>query len=88
MTRDNYHRVVLSTNSDYTVSKFGGMKGAIFGVEGLVTDIRGPSTVYFQTKNQRELMDLVSAEQGKNDSKSLMLAQAALMGLRFASSMT
>lgn len=87
MTLDNYHLVALSANTDYTISKFGGIKSTILGGEGLVTTIRGPSTVYFQTKNLKELMDLVSGEHGKNDSKTLSLAQTALMGLRFASSM-
>ena len=37
MTLDNYHLVALSENSDYTVTKFGGIKSTIFSGEGLVT---------------------------------------------------
>jgi uncharacterized protein (TIGR00266 family) len=56
---DNYHLVALSLNSDYKVTKFGGLKSTILGGEGLVTEISGPATVYFQTKNLKELIDLL-----------------------------
>ena len=86
ITLDNYHLVALSMNSDYTVTKFGGIKSTIFSGEGLVTEIHGPSTVYFQTKNLKELIDIISGEHTKNNTNnSLTLAQAAMMGLRFAS---
>ncbi|HEX9845907.1 MAG TPA: TIGR00266 family protein [Candidatus Nitrosotenuis sp.] len=68
---DNYHLVALSLNSDYKVTKFGGLKSTILGGEGLVTEINGPATVYFQTKNLKELIDLLgvrrpSETQGHN----------------------
>ena len=59
MILDNYHLVALSQDSEYNVTKFGGLKNTILGGEGLVTEIIGPATVYFQTKNLRELIDLL-----------------------------
>lgn len=59
MILDNYHLVALSQNSDYRVTKFGGLKNTILGGEGLVTEIIGPATIYFQTKNLKELIDLL-----------------------------
>lgn len=59
---DNYHLVALSTNSQYKVTKFGGLKSTILGGEGLVTEVLGPATVYFQTKNLRELIDLLGVK--------------------------
>lgn len=59
MILDNYHLVALSQNSEYNVTKFGGLKNTILGGEGLVTEIIGPATVYFQTKNLKELIDLL-----------------------------
>ena len=56
---DNYHLVALSLDADYKVTKFGGLKSTMLGGEGLVTEISGPSTVYFQTKNLKELIDLL-----------------------------
>lgn len=68
---DNYHLVALSIDSNYKVTKFGGLKSTILGGEGLVTEIFGPATVYFQTKNLKELVDLLgvrntSETQGNN----------------------
>lgn len=53
------------------VTKFGGLKSTILGGEGLVTEVLDPATVYFQTKNLRELIDLLgvkhaSETQGRN----------------------
>ncbi|HSB57628.1 MAG TPA: TIGR00266 family protein [Nitrosopumilaceae archaeon] len=56
---DNYHLVALHENMDYKVSQFGGLKNTILGGEGLVTEITGPGTVFFQTKNLKELIDLL-----------------------------
>jgi len=56
---DNYHLVALNLDSEYKVTKFGGLKNTILGGEGLVTEIYGPATVYFQTKNLKELIDLL-----------------------------
>lgn len=59
---DNYHLVALSIDSDYQVTKFGGLKNTILGGEGLVTKISGPATIYFQTKNLKELIDLLGVK--------------------------
>lgn len=56
---DNYHLVALSIDSEYRVTNFGGFKSTVLGGEGLVTEIFGPATVYFQTKNLKELIDLL-----------------------------
>ena len=63
MTLDNYHLVALSLNTEYQVTKFAGLKSTILGGEGLVTEITGPGIVYFQTKNLKELRDLLAIRQ-------------------------
>jgi uncharacterized protein (TIGR00266 family) len=60
---DNYHLVALSESAIYKVIKVGGMKTTILGGEGLATEIIGPATVYFQTKNIREFIDLLGLSQ-------------------------
>jgi uncharacterized protein (TIGR00266 family) len=60
---DNYHLVSLSESAIYKVIKVGGMKTTILGGEGLATEIIGPATVYFQTKNIREFIDLLGLSQ-------------------------
>lgn len=54
---DNFHLVGFSDNCRYDVRKFGGLKSTLLGGEGLVTDIKGPGTIYIQTKNPREFAD-------------------------------
>jgi uncharacterized protein (TIGR00266 family) len=63
MILDNYHLVALTEGAQYKVMKVGGMKTTILGGEGLATEITGPGTVYFQTKNLRELIDLLGIRQ-------------------------
>ncbi|MEO9295204.1 MAG: TIGR00266 family protein [Nitrososphaera sp.] len=60
---DNYHLVALSEQATYRVSNLGGMKTTILGGEGLVTEVTGPGSVYFQTKNLREFIDLLGLSQ-------------------------
>jgi uncharacterized protein (TIGR00266 family) len=60
---DNYHLVALSDAANYRVIKVGGMKTTILGGEGLATEVMGPGTVYFQTKNIREFVDLLGLSQ-------------------------
>ncbi|SRR5690554_1376835 len=60
---DNYHLVALSDQAEYRVTKVGGMKTTILGGEGLATEVTGPGSVYFQTKNLRELIDLLGISQ-------------------------
>ncbi|MEM2855981.1 MAG: TIGR00266 family protein [Candidatus Nitrosocaldaceae archaeon] len=59
MLLDNYHLVALSANAEYKVVKVGGLKTTILGGEGLATEITGPAKVYYQTKNLKELIDLL-----------------------------
>jgi uncharacterized protein (TIGR00266 family) len=63
MTVDNYHLVALSDQPTYRVIKVGGMKTTILGGEGLATEIVGPGSLYFQTKNIREFIDLLGINQ-------------------------
>jgi uncharacterized protein (TIGR00266 family) len=63
MTVDNYHLVALGETVKYNVIKVGGMKTTILGGEGLATECTGPGSVYFQTKNLRELIDLLGINQ-------------------------
>ena len=60
---DNYHLVALSEHAIYKIIKVGGMKTTILGGEGLATQVEGPATVYFQTKNIRELVDMLGLGQ-------------------------
>lgn len=54
---DNFHLVAFSDDCRYDVRKFGGLKSTLLGGEGLVTHVRGPGTIYIQTKNPREFAD-------------------------------
>lgn len=63
MTVDNYHLVAIGEQVRYNVIKVGGMKTTILGGEGLATECTGPGPVYFQTKNLRELIDLLGINQ-------------------------
>jgi uncharacterized protein (TIGR00266 family) len=60
---DNYHLVALSDQATYRVTKIGGMKTTILGGEGLATEITGPYSLYFQTKNIREFIDMLGINQ-------------------------
>lgn len=60
---DNYHLVALSDQATYRVIKVGGMKTTILGGEGLCTEVTGPGSLYFQTKNIREFIDLLGIGQ-------------------------
>ena len=63
MIIDNHHIVALSENSNYTVKKFGGLKSTLLGGEGLVTEIIGPGSVYFQTKNINDFVDYLGIKE-------------------------
>jgi uncharacterized protein (TIGR00266 family) len=63
MIIDNHHIVALSENSNYTVRKFGGLKSTLLGGEGLVTEIIGPGSVYFQTKNINDFVDYLGIKE-------------------------
>lgn len=63
MTVDNYHLVALGEQAKYNVIKVGGVKTTLLGGEGLATEITGPGSVCFQTKNLREFVDLLGIRQ-------------------------
>jgi len=56
MILDNYQLVAMSASADYRVTKHGGLKTSILGGEALVIEIKGPGTVYYQTKNFTEFV--------------------------------
>jgi uncharacterized protein (TIGR00266 family) len=70
MVLDNYHLVALSENASYKVTKLQGLKTTVLGGEGLVTEITGPGSVYFQTKNLKELIDLLGIRHREETSGS------------------
>jgi uncharacterized protein (TIGR00266 family) len=47
---DNYHLVAMPADTDYSIRKFGGLKSFLFGGEGFVVEINGPTTVLVQTR--------------------------------------
>ncbi|MCE4628084.1 MAG: TIGR00266 family protein [Desulfurococcales archaeon] len=51
VTVDNMHFVALDSSVSWKVKKWGGLKSAIFGGEGLVVEARGPGRVWVQTRN-------------------------------------
>jgi len=59
MIVDNFHLVAFSDTCQYRVTKFGGLKETLFSGEGLVTEITGPGEIYIQTKNVRELAEMI-----------------------------
>ena len=63
MLIDNHHIVALSENANYSVRKFGGLKSTLLGGEGLVTEIIGPGTIYFQTKNIKTFVDYLGIKE-------------------------
>ena len=63
MILDNHHLVALSENSNYRVMKFGGLKTTILGGEGFVTEVTGPGSVYFQTKNIPDFVNYLGIKQ-------------------------
>ena len=67
---DNYHLVAMSVDAIYKVMKLGGLKTTILGGEGLITEITGPGTVFIQTKNLKELIDLLGIRTSNETSGS------------------
>ncbi len=57
---DNFHFVAMTADADYRITKLGGLKTFIFGGEGLVVKIRGPATVYVQTRMLPELARILA----------------------------
>ena len=58
-----FHLVALSNQATYRVTKVGGTKTMILGGEGLATEITGPGSLYFQTKNIREFIGMLGINQ-------------------------
>src|SRR5436853_5992258 len=58
-----FHLVALSNQATYRVTKVGGTKTMILGGEGLATEITGPGSLYFQTKNIREFIRMLEISQ-------------------------
>ncbi len=57
---DNYHFVAMPADTNYVVKKFGGLKTFLFGGEGFVIEVRGPATIYVQTRILPPLAKLLS----------------------------
>jgi len=51
ITVDNMHFVALDGSIRWRIRKWGGLKSAIFGGEGLVVEAIGPGRVWVQTRN-------------------------------------
>jgi uncharacterized protein (TIGR00266 family) len=60
MTVDNFHLVAFSDTCQYSVKKFGSLKSALLGGEGLVTEVSGPGEIYIQTRSINEFAQWVS----------------------------
>lgn len=69
MILDNHHLVALSENANYRIMKFGGLKTTILGGQGLVTEITGPGSVYFQTKNIEGFVNYLGIRDSNSDDK-------------------
>lgn len=57
---DNYHFVAMPAATDYNVKKFGGLKTFLFGGEGFVIEVHGPTILYVQTRILPPLAKLLS----------------------------
>jgi uncharacterized protein (TIGR00266 family) len=54
---DNYHLVAMDGNTNYRVVKIGSWKTFLLGGEGLGIEVVGPSTLYIQSRSEREIKD-------------------------------
>jgi uncharacterized protein (TIGR00266 family) len=70
ITLSNYHLVALSETANYKITKFGGLKSTLLGGQGLVVEIVGPGSVYFQTKNIRQFIDSLGIRVGEGQAGS------------------
>jgi uncharacterized protein (TIGR00266 family) len=52
---DNFHFVAMNADASYSITRLGGLKTLMFGGEGFVVKVRGPATVYIQTRMIPEL---------------------------------
>ena len=71
ITLSNYHLVALSDTTNYKIIKFGGLKSTLLGGQGLVVEIVGPGSVYFQTKNIRQFIDSLGIKVGEGSTDNI-----------------
>lgn len=57
---DNFHFVAMPASTEYSVRKLGGLKTLVFGGEGLVIEVEGPTTLYLQTRTLPPLARLLA----------------------------
>jgi len=50
VTLDNMHFVALNEETKWRIRKFGGWKTFLLGGEGLVVEVEGPGTLFYQTR--------------------------------------
>lgn len=86
MLIDNYHLVALGEQASYDVVKVGGLKTTILGGEGFATEVKGPGTVYFQTKNLHELHDILRFDHRAETNPTSVGASVARGLLKLATS--
>ncbi len=60
ITADNFHLVAFDDTIDFSIKKFGGWKSFFLGGEGIVVELRGPGTVYMQTRVLPPLAEALS----------------------------
>ncbi len=59
ITVDNFHFVAMNADAKYKIKKFGGLKSAILGGEGLVAEIEGPAKILLQTRHLPSLIEKI-----------------------------
>jgi len=57
---DNFHFVAMPANTNYRITKVGGLKTFLFGGEGLVAEIYGPTRLLVQTRMLPEFARLLA----------------------------
>ncbi|ALL02021.1 hypothetical protein Pyrde_1978 [Pyrodictium delaneyi] len=57
---DNFHFVAMPAFTRYNVRKIGGLKTLVFGGEGLVIEVEGPTVLYLQTRTLPPLARLLA----------------------------
>ncbi len=56
---DNFHFVAMPASVDYRIRMLGGVKTTLFGGEGLVVEVKGPATIYLQTRTLPSLIQVM-----------------------------
>ena len=61
ITVDNYHLVAMPSNTEYRIRRFGGKwKSFLFGGEGIVLEVKGPTRLLIQTRTLPPLAQLIA----------------------------